>query len=138
MEFMETIKLNSPDEAASMFTENFAVYNSNKGFLVIPDIVEIDGRTDEELNEQYNGYGIKAPDDTYIINVMYCEIDPGKADEYREKYGCLEEYALSEVPAPASFAPGSMDSEGVTSHDDVVRFFEKYFKEYGPDGWEVD
>lgn len=124
----------SPRLAAIAIMDGLDVYNTKNGLLVITDIVDFDGRTKKELLEQYNGYGIEDNNGEWLLALMYCNIDPDKAQELRRDYGSLCAYALGAVPAPGTGAADRMGDWDIMCFGDIVRFFEECYEEE-PDGW---
>lgn len=127
----------SPRLAAIAIMDGLSVYNTKNGLLVITDVVEFDGRTKKELLEQYNGYGIEDNNGEWLLALMYCNIDPDRAHELRQKYGSLCEYALGAVPAPGTGVADRMGNCGIMCFSDIVEFFKWCYKEE-PDGWTYD
>lgn len=127
----------SPRLAALAIMDDSSVYNTKNGLLVIPDVVEIDEQTKEELLERYNGYGVKSNNRLWLLGVMYCYIDPAKAQELLQKEGTLSDYALGAIPAPGTCAANRMDDYGIMCFSDLVHFFRELYKEE-PEGWTYD
>ena len=127
----------SPRLAAIAIMDGLSVYNTKNGLLVITDVVEFDGRTKRELLEQYNGYGIEDSNGEWLLNLMYCYVDPDMAHELRQKYGSLCEYALGAVPAPGTGVADRMGDCGIMCFSDIVDFFKWCYKEE-PEGWTYD
>ena len=128
--------LTTPLEAAEAIMDGDAVFNTKTGFLAMPDTVHGEEGDDAEgKNLEYYNCGVTDHNFDFLLGLMYCRIDPDKADEYRKEEGSLEMWARGNIPAPgALLAEYHMTDTPIYEFNDIMEFFKELFEDEA-DGW---
>lgn len=118
----------TPEEAtARMVRGNATIYNKKTGIILIPDLVDGDGRENESC-------GFRAGNGDWMYGMMGAIVPPDVAKPIIAAEESLDDYALGHYPAPGTGAKDRMMQLSADSAEEVKEMFLDFFAK-APEGW---